>query len=86
MEELKANPDKRAVGTVVEAQLDKGRGPVHRLPKGGGGDGRDCGKAAPRYHHGHAGAGKALVAALTWELQGHFIFCFRFHFLPPKMP
>ncbi|WP_099187180.1 translation initiation factor IF-2 [Tepidibacter mesophilus] len=28
MEELKANPDRKAVGTVVEAQLDKGRGPV----------------------------------------------------------
>ena len=26
--ELKANPDKRAQGTVVEARLDKGRGPV----------------------------------------------------------
>lgn len=28
MEELKANPNRDAVGTVVEAQLDKGRGPV----------------------------------------------------------
>lgn len=28
MEELKANPNRRAVGTVVEAELDKGRGPV----------------------------------------------------------
>lgn len=28
MEELKANPDRAAVGTVVEANLDKGRGPV----------------------------------------------------------
>jgi translation initiation factor IF-2 len=28
MEELKANPNRKAVGTVVEAQLDKGRGPV----------------------------------------------------------
>jgi len=26
--ELKANPDKRAVGTVIEARLDKGRGPI----------------------------------------------------------
>lgn len=26
--ELKANPDRLAVGTIVEAQLDKGRGPV----------------------------------------------------------
>ncbi len=26
--ELKANPDKRAKGTIVEARLDKGRGPV----------------------------------------------------------
>ncbi|MBQ3076263.1 MAG: translation initiation factor IF-2 [Clostridia bacterium] len=28
MRELKANPDRRAKGTVVEAELDKGRGPV----------------------------------------------------------
>ena len=28
MEELKANPNRKAVGTVVEAQLDKGRGAV----------------------------------------------------------
>ncbi len=28
MKELKANPDKRAKGTVIEARLDKGRGPV----------------------------------------------------------
>lgn len=28
MEEFKANPDRRAVGTIVEAQLDKGRGPT----------------------------------------------------------
>lgn len=28
MMELKANPDKRATGTVVEAKLDKGKGPV----------------------------------------------------------
>lgn len=28
MEEFKANPNKKAVGTVVEAELDKGRGPV----------------------------------------------------------
>ncbi|GAF16711.1 translation initiation factor 2 [Bacillus sp. JCM 19046] len=31
VEELKANPDKLASGTVVEAQLDKGRGPVATL-------------------------------------------------------
>ena len=31
MLDLKANPDKRAVGTVVEAQLDKGRGIVTTL-------------------------------------------------------
>ncbi|QQK07631.1 translation initiation factor IF-2 [Miniphocaeibacter halophilus] len=28
MEELKANPNRAAVGTVIEAQLDKGRGPT----------------------------------------------------------
>lgn len=28
MKELKANPDQRARGTIIEAQLDKGRGPV----------------------------------------------------------
>lgn len=28
MEELKANPNKSARGTIIEAQLDKGRGPV----------------------------------------------------------
>ena len=28
MKELKANPNKRARGTIIEAQLDKGRGPV----------------------------------------------------------
>ncbi|KOY13503.1 translation initiation factor IF-2 [Paenibacillus xylanivorans] len=29
--EYKANPDKRARGTVIEAELDKGRGPVARI-------------------------------------------------------
>ncbi|WP_433943295.1 translation initiation factor IF-2 [Paenibacillus sp. SN-8-1] len=29
--EYKANPDKRARGTVIEAELDKGRGPVARV-------------------------------------------------------
>lgn len=28
LKELKANPKKRAVGTIIEAKLDKGRGPV----------------------------------------------------------
>lgn len=28
VEELKANPDRMAIGTIIEAQLDKGRGPV----------------------------------------------------------
>jgi translation initiation factor IF-2 len=28
MQELKANPNKRAIGTVIEAELDKGKGPV----------------------------------------------------------
>ena len=28
LKELKANPDKRAMGTVIEANLDKGKGPV----------------------------------------------------------
>jgi len=31
MEELKANPNRRALGTVIEAKLDKGRGPVATL-------------------------------------------------------
>src|SRR5699024_6807025 len=31
VEELKANPDKNAFGTVIEAQLDEGRGPVATL-------------------------------------------------------
>lgn len=31
MSELKANPDTNASGTVVEAKLDKGRGPVATL-------------------------------------------------------
>ncbi|EUJ31751.1 translation initiation factor IF-2 [Listeria floridensis FSL S10-1187] len=31
VEELKANPDRRAIGTVVEAELDKGRGSVATL-------------------------------------------------------
>ncbi|SEH73578.1 bacterial translation initiation factor 2 (bIF-2) [Halobacillus karajensis] len=31
MEELKANPDRAAYGTVIEAELDKGRGPVATL-------------------------------------------------------
>lgn len=31
VEELKANPDKLARGTVIEAELDKGRGPVATL-------------------------------------------------------
>lgn len=28
MQELKANPNRRAVGTIIEAQLDKGKGPM----------------------------------------------------------
>lgn len=31
MKELKANPNRLAVGTVIEAQLDKGRGPIATL-------------------------------------------------------
>lgn len=52
MQELKANPNKRAVGTVIEAQLDKGKGPVATVLVQGGtlkvGDpivcGNSCGK------------------------------------------
>ena len=50
MEELKANPNKRAVGTVVEAELDKGRGPVATVLVQGGtlkvGDPIVCGLAS----------------------------------------
>ncbi len=28
MQELKANPNRNAIGTIIEAQLDKGRGPI----------------------------------------------------------
>lgn len=49
MEELKANPNKRAVGTVIEAELDKGRGPVATVLVQGGtlkvGDPIVCGVA-----------------------------------------
>ena len=31
MKELKANPNRRAKGLVIEAKLDKGRGPVATL-------------------------------------------------------
>ena len=31
VQELKANPDKQAVGTVIEAELDKSRGPAASL-------------------------------------------------------
>ena len=31
MQELRANPDREAVGTVIEASLDKNRGPVATL-------------------------------------------------------
>lgn len=50
VEELKANPNKRAVGTVIEAQLDKGRGPVATVLVQGGtlnvGDPIVCGSAS----------------------------------------
>ena len=50
MEELRANPNKRAVGTVIEAQLDKGRGPVATVLVQGGtlkvGDPIVCGVAS----------------------------------------
>ena len=36
VEELKANPNKRAVGTVIEAELDKARGPVATVLVQGG--------------------------------------------------
>ena len=50
VEELKANPNKRAVGTVIEAELDKGRGPVATVLVQGGtlkvGDPIVCGVAS----------------------------------------
>lgn len=36
VEELRANPNRRAVGTVIEAELDKGRGPVATVLVQGG--------------------------------------------------
>ncbi len=36
MMELRANPDKKAIGTVVEARLDKGKGPVATVLVGEG--------------------------------------------------
>ena len=35
VQELKANPDKQAVGTVIEAELDKSRGPASLLVQNG---------------------------------------------------
>ena len=67
MEELKANPDKRALGTVVEAELDKGRGPVATVLVQGGtlkvGDPIVCGLASGKVRAMITSKGKRVKTA-----------------------
>ncbi len=67
MEELKANPNKRAVGTVIEAELDKGRGPVATILVQGGtlkvGDPIVCGVASGKVRAMINSKGKRVKAA-----------------------
>ena len=67
MEELKANPNKRAVGTVIEAQLDKGRGPVATVLVQGGtlkvGDPIVCGVACGKVRAMISSTGKRVKSA-----------------------
>ena len=51
MRELKANPSRRARGTVIEAQLDKGRGPV----------------ATVLVQNGTLHAGDVMIAGRRWD-------------------
>jgi translation initiation factor IF-2 len=67
VEELKANPNKRAVGTVIEAQLDKGRGPVATVLVQGGtlkiGDPIVCGVACGKVRAMINSKGKRVKSA-----------------------
>ncbi len=67
MEELKANPNKRAVGTVIEAELDKGRGPVATVLVQGGtlkvGDPIVCGVACGKVRAMINSTGKRVKTA-----------------------
>lgn len=67
VEELKANPKKRAVGTVIEAELDKGRGPVATILVQGGtlnvGDPIVCGLASGKVRAMINSKGKRVKAA-----------------------
>ncbi len=51
MKELKANPDRAAKGTVIEARLDKGRGPI----------------ATILVQNGTLNIGDNIVAGTTWR-------------------
>ncbi|GAB6176441.1 hypothetical protein JCM16814_13320 [Desulfobaculum senezii] len=75
--ELKANPDKRAVGHVVEARLDKGRGAVATVLIQGGtlnqGDAFVCGTHNGRVRAMHNDKGKKIKMAgpsIPVEVQG----------------
>lgn len=67
VEEFKANPNKRAVGTVVEAELDKGRGPVATVLVQGGtlkvGDPIVCGLASGKVRAMINSKGKRVKSA-----------------------
>ncbi len=67
MQELQADPDKRAVGTVIEAKLDKGRGPVATVLVQGGtlkvGDPVVCGNTYGKVRAMIASGGKRLKTA-----------------------
>src|SRR5213075_542283 len=72
IQELKANPDTAASGTVVESQLDPGRGPV----------------ATILVQRGTLKVGDALVAGAAWakvrsmqDFRGQKV-----HAAPPGMP
>ncbi len=54
MKELKANPDRLAKGTVIEAKLDKGRGPV----------------ATVLVQNGTLHTGDVIIAGTPWDVSG----------------